>query len=151
MKPEATGSEGGGPEESRFPSTEAAGPRVDRRGLATNLLGPLFDQLPVGLLAVRPDGSVIIANQWMLEFFEPFTIDPESKLMRVDWRRISLPDGRPVPPGTLPLERCLTEGRQVRPTEYIYHGAAGDRTIAVDAVPVLDDRSEEHTSELQSP
>lgn len=137
--PEAAGNEGGAPEVMRFPTTEAVGARVDRLGLATNLLGPLFEQLPVGLLAVRPDGSVIVANHWMLEFFEPFTIDPESKLMRVDWRRISLPDGRPVPPGTLPLERCLTEGRQVRPTEYIYHGAAGDRTIAVDAVPVLDD------------
>ena len=140
--PEAAGSEGRGPEFTRFPSTEAVGARTDRRGVAADLLGPLFDQLPVGLLAVRPDGSVLIANQWMLEFFEPFTIDPESKLMRVDWRRISLPDGRPVPPGTLPLERCLTQGRQVGPTQYLYHGSAGDRTIAVDAVPVRDDEGE---------
>ena len=124
---------------ARFPSTEAAGSRVDRLGVARDLLNPLFDQVPVGLLAVRPDGSVILANQWMLEFFEPFTIDPETRLMRVDWRRISLPDGRPVPPGTLPLERCLVEGRQVGPQEYLYHGGAGDRTISVDAVPVFDD------------
>ena len=139
MTPAATGSDGGDAEVTRFPSTEAVGARVDRFGVARDLLGPLFDQLSVGLLAVRPDGSVIIANQWMLEFFEPFTIDPDSKLMSVDWRRISLPDGRPVPPGTMPLERCLTEGRQVEPTEYLYHAAAGDRTIAVAAVPVRDD------------
>ena len=139
MTPAGTGNDGGDPEVTRFPSTEAVGARVDRLGVARDLLGPLFDQLPVGLLAVRPDGSVVIANQWMLEFFEPFTIDPDSKLMSVDWRRISLPDGRPVPPGTLPLERCLTEGRQVEPTEYLYHAASGDRTIAVAAVPVRDD------------
>ena len=139
MTPAGTGNDGGDPEVTRFPSTEAVGARVDRLGVARDLLGPLFDQLPVGLLAVRPDGSVVIANQWMLEFFEPFTIDPDSKLMSVDWRRISLPDGRPVPPGTLPLERCLTEGRQVEPTEYLYHAAAGDRTIAVAAVPVRDE------------
>jgi hypothetical protein len=102
------------------------------------LLGPLFEQVPVGLLAVRPDGTVLLANQWMLEFFEPFAVDPESRLMRVDWRRISLPDGRPVPPGTLPLERALAEGRQVGRQEYLYHGNAGDRSISVDAVPVLD-------------
>jgi serine phosphatase RsbU (regulator of sigma subunit) len=139
VTPEAVGSEGAGPELTRFPTTEAVGERVDRLGTATDLLGPLFDQLPVGLLAVRPDGSVIVSNQWMLEFFEPFTIDPESKLMRVDWRRISLPDGRPVPPGALPLERCLAEGRQVGSAQYLYHASAGDRTIAVDAVPVRDD------------
>ena len=101
----APGSDDDGPGVSRFPSTEAAGPRVDRLGLPRDLLGPLFDQLPVGLVVVRPDGSVQLANQWMLEFFEPFDIDPRSRLMRIDWRRISLPDGRPVPPGTLPLER----------------------------------------------
>ena len=139
MTPAAAGSDGGDPEVWRFPPTEAVGARVDRLVAARDLLGPLFDQLPVGLLAVRPDGSVIIANQWMLEFFEPFIMDPESRLMRVDWRRISLPDGRPVQPGTLPLERCLAEGRQVAPTEYVYHGAAGDKTIAVEAVPVRDD------------
>ncbi|HWG22571.1 SpoIIE family protein phosphatase [Actinospica sp.] len=102
------------------------------------LLGPLFEQVPVGLLAVRPDGTVLLANQWMLEFFEPFTVDPDSRLMRVDWRRISLPDGRPVPPGTLPPERCLLERRQVGRQEYLYHGIAGDRSISIDAVPVLD-------------
>jgi hypothetical protein len=139
VKPEAAGSQGRGPEVSRFPSTEAVGPRLERAFTVADLLGPLFDQLPVGLLAVRPDGSVITANQWMVDFFDPFTIDSDSKLMRVDWRRISHADGRPVPPGTLPLERCLTEGRPVGPIEYLYHGSAGERTIAVDAVPVLDD------------
>ena len=139
MIPEAAGSAGRSPEASRFPTVEAVGERVDRLGVATDLLGPLFDQLPVGLLALRPDGSVIIANRWMFEFFEPLTIDPESRLLRVDWRRISLPDGRPVPRGTLPLDRCLTEGRRIGPTEYLYHGNVGERTIAVDAVPVYDD------------
>jgi hypothetical protein len=100
------------------------------------LLEPLFDQLPVGLLAVRPDGSLLFANRWLLEFFTPFDVDPETRRLRVDWRRISLPGGRPVPPGTLPLERAMAERRQVGPQEYLYHGDAGDRTIAVDAVPV---------------
>jgi hypothetical protein len=103
---------------------------------AGGLLEPLFDQLPVGLLAVRPDGSVLFANRWMLEFFDPFDVDPQTRQLRVDWRRISLPDGRPVPPGTLPLERALAERRQVGPQEYLYRAAGGDRTIAVDAVPV---------------
>ena len=103
------------------------------------LLEPLFDQLPVGLLAVRPDGSLVFANRWLLEFFQPFDVDPETRRLRVDWRRISLPDGRPVPPGTLPLERALAEHRQVGPQEYLYHGNAGDRTIAVDVVPVRDE------------
>ena len=104
-----------------------------------SLLGPLFDQIPVGLLAVRPDGTVLLANRWMLEFFEPFTIDPESRRLRVDWRSISLPDGRPVPPGTLPLDRSLVERRQIGRQEYLYHGTSGERTISVDAIPVVDD------------
>ena len=141
MTPAASSSAGGdeGAATTRFPSTDPVGPRVDRLGVARELLGPLFDQLPIGLLAIRPDGSVIVANQWMLDFFEPFEIDPESKLMKLDWRRISLPDGRPVPPGTLPLERCVAEGRRVGAQEYLYHGIAGDRTISVDAVPILED------------
>jgi hypothetical protein len=106
------------------------------------LLGPLFDQVPVGLLVVRPDGTVLLANQWMREFFEPFYIDPDSGLIGVDWRRVSLPDGRPVPRGSLPLERSLVENRQIGRQEYLYHTAAGDRAISVDAVPVLDDDGE---------
>jgi hypothetical protein len=100
------------------------------------LLGPLFDQVPVGLLAVRPDGTVLLANRWFHEFFESFDADAEGLPLRVDWRRISLPDGRPVPPGSLPLERCLAEGREVARQEYLYHGVLGDRSISVEAVPV---------------
>jgi hypothetical protein len=106
------------------------------------LLGPLFDQVPVGLLVVRPDGTVLLANQWMHEFFEPFYVDPDSGRIGLDWRRISLPDGRPVPRGSLPLERSLVESRQIGRQEYLYHAAAGDRAISVDAVPVLDDDGE---------
>lgn len=105
---------------------------------AADLLGPLFDQLPVGVVAVRPDGTALLANDWMHRFFKPFTLDETGAHMRLDWDRVALPDGRPAAPGSLPLERCLAEGRPVGPQEYVYHGVSGDRTISVDAVPVYD-------------
>jgi hypothetical protein len=100
------------------------------------LLGPLVEQVPVGVLAVAPDGTVLLANRWLREFFEPFSLDPDSPRITVDRRRLSLPDGRPVPPGSLPLERCLAEQRHIGRQEYLYHGVGGDRSISIEAFPV---------------
>lgn len=134
--------DGGGPRYTFFPSTEAAEATagVDSRSLARDLLGPLFNSMPVGVIAVRPDGTVLLANKWLVEFFEPFVLDEATGGMQIDRSRISLPDGRPVPPGDLPLERCLSSGQPVGVHEYVHHGIRGDRTVAVDAVPVRDER-----------
>ena len=133
--------DGGRPRYTFFPTTEAAaGAGMDPRNLARDLLGPLFNSMPVGVIAVRPDGTVLLANKWLVEFFEPFVLDEAIGKMQVDWSRISLPDGRSVAPGDLPLERCLATGRPIGVHEYVFHGSRGDRTVAVDAVPVRDEQ-----------
>lgn len=119
-----------------FPSNAAAEAALGRLSQAPDLLGPLFDQLPVGVVAVRPDGTTVLVNDWMREFFQPFTLDATGRRMRLDWSRISLLDGRPAAPGTLPLERSLAEGHAIGPQEYVYHGVNGERTISVNAVPI---------------
>jgi len=103
---------------------------------AEDLLGPVFDQMPVGVIALRPGGSAPLANRWAREFFEPLDVDEASGVARMDWSRVAHPDGRSVRPGTLPLERCMAEGAVVAPEEYVYHGLRGDKTISVDAFPV---------------
>ncbi|WP_034271987.1 SpoIIE family protein phosphatase [Actinospica robiniae] len=103
---------------------------------AEDLLGAVFDQMPVGVVAVKPDGVTTLVNQWATDFFEPFEQDAESGGMRMDWSRIAHPDGRSVRPGTLPLERCMAAGEVVEPEEYVYHGRRGDKTISVDAFAV---------------
>lgn len=133
---EAFGGADDGPETSPFPSTAEREVPLGPLNAAADLLGPLFDQIPVGVVAVRPDGAAVLANDWMREFFEPFTVDETGERMRLDWSRVSLLDGRPATPGSLPLERCLVEGHPIGPQEYVYHGATGDRTISVEAVPI---------------
>jgi serine phosphatase RsbU (regulator of sigma subunit) len=126
-----------GPGVSPFPAGSAEGAALDRLSRAPELLGPLLDQIPVGVVAVRPDGDTLLANDWIREFFRPLTVDETGRRMRIDWSRVSLLDGRPAAPGSSPLERCLAEGHPVGPQEYVYHGATGDRTISIEAVPVL--------------
>ena len=103
---------------------------------ADELWRPLFDELSVGVVVVLPDGRVLLTNRWLVEFFDPFTVDAETGGMTMDRTRVSLPDGRPVPPGTLPLEQSLAEGRRIEARQYLYHGQDGDKTISVDATPV---------------
>lgn len=132
-------------EPTDFPSTRpapAADPAVVRLARADDLLGPVFDQMPVGVVAVQPGGGTTMVNQWMLDFFEPFDLDQDAGVMRIDWSRVSHPDGRAVRPGTLPLERCMLEGRVVPPEEYVYHGVRGDKTISVDAFAVHGENGE---------
>jgi hypothetical protein len=132
-------------EPTDFPSTRpapSAGPGVTRLSRAEELLGPVFDQMPVGVVAVEPGGAATLVNQWMIDFFEPFDLDGDTGVMRMDWSRVSHPDGRSVRPGTLPLERCMAEGRVVAPEEYVYHGLGGDKTISVDAFAVRDEQGE---------
>ena len=138
MTSEASPAEGGPPEVSPFPSV-APGPQAAEAphpDPAAPPLEPILDQLPVGVVAVHADGSALLANAWAREFFRPFTMNEDGDRMELDWGRISLPDGRPVRPGSLPIERSLSEHRAVPPTQYTYHGESGDRAIAVDAVPV---------------
>lgn len=106
--------------------------------LGGQLWRPLFDHLAVGIIAVLADGTVLLANKWLVEFFEPFAVDPATRRMTMDWSRISTTDARPVQPGTLPLERCMLEGRRIEAQEYLYYGADGEKTISVDATPVRD-------------
>lgn len=135
---ESSDSSGPGPPGlTPFPSggtrpAEAPG-SLDRAG---EVWQPLFDELSVGVVVVLPDGRVLLTNRWLAEFFDPFTVDEQTGHMTMDRNRLSLPDGRPVPPGTLPLERCLAEGRRVEARQYLYHGRDGDKTISVDATPV---------------
>jgi serine phosphatase RsbU (regulator of sigma subunit) len=135
---EASPAEGGAPEVSPFPSV-APGPQAEAAAdpdPAAPPLASILDQLPVGVVAVKPDGTALVANAWARDFFQPFTVDETGHRMELDWRRISLPDGRPVAPGSLPIERCIAEDRPIPPTQYTYHADAGDRAISVDAVPV---------------
>jgi serine phosphatase RsbU (regulator of sigma subunit) len=125
------------PEVSPFPSTATGEVALGRLSRAADLLGPLIDQIPVGVVAVRPGGGELIVNDWMREIFQPFSVDESGERLQMDWSRVSLLDGRPAAPGSLPLERCIAEGHPIGPQEYVYHGSAGDRTISVDAVPVL--------------
>lgn len=139
MTSEAFPADGDAPEVSSFPSNAAPEVALDRLSLARDLLGPLLDQVPVGMIAVRPDGATLLVNDWIRTFFQPFTADETGERMRLDWNRLSLLDGRPVAPGSLPLERAMAEGRAIGPLEYVFHGETGDRTISVDALPVHDE------------
>ncbi|MBR7837078.1 SpoIIE family protein phosphatase [Actinospica durhamensis] len=122
-----------------FPSTRPARPADPAAASpprAEDLLGPVFDQMPVGVVAVRPDGLTALVNQWLIDFFDPFDVDEDTGVMRMDWTRVAHPDGRSVRPGTLPLERCMRDGRVVASEEYVYHGVRGEKTISVDAFAV---------------
>ena len=126
-------------EPTDFPSirpAHPADPSLAALSHAEDLLGAVFDQMPVGVVAVRPDGRTTLVNQWIIDFFDPVDLDEETGVMRMDWSRVSHPDGRGVRPGTLPLERCMREDAAVAPEEYVYHGVRGDKTISVDAFTV---------------
>lgn len=119
-----------------FPPSPPSAADPDWLDRAGELWHPLFDELSVGIVVVLPDGRVLLANRWLLEFFDPFTVDAETGRMTMDRTRIALPDGRPVPEGELPMERCLVERRRIEARRYLYHGQDGDKTISVDATPV---------------
>ena len=98
----------------------------------------LFGELNLGIVVVDPHSRLLLANQWVRDFFEPFTMSRAAPAgMMIDWSRISLPDGSPIPAGTLPLERCMATGRPVEAEEYLYHSPDGDRFILVDGVPIV--------------
>src|ERR1700761_3399443 len=81
---------------------------------APELYPLLCDQLNLGVIVLGPQGELVLANDWIRAFFAPFTLDPaDPGAMAVDWARIAHPDGSPVQPGTLPLERCMATGQPV--------------------------------------
>ena len=63
MTSEASPAEGGAPEVSPFPSV-APGPQAEAAAdpdPAAPSLAAILDQLPVGVVAVHPDGSTLVA------------------------------------------------------------------------------------------
>lgn len=127
---------------AHFPESDPPAPAA-RAGPVVGRWDPelyplLCDQLNLGVVVVDPQGDLVLANDWVQSFFAPFTLDPERPgAMAIDWSRISHPDGSPVRPGTLPLERCMATGQPAASEEFRYHSPAGEQYISVDALPVL--------------
>jgi phosphoserine phosphatase RsbU/P len=112
--------------------------RADSRLRDLELYPLLCDQLNFGVVVVSPDGRLLLANEWIHSFFEPFTavrVQPDGSM--IDRSRISLPDGSPLQPGMLPLERCMATGRPVESEELLYRSPTGNRYISVGAVPIV--------------
>jgi two-component sensor histidine kinase len=112
----------------------AARERVERERI---LLKATVQAMPVGVLIVAPDGSVLLVNRKALKIWSAEQVQTFKDFTRVTRLRL---DGTRYPPAQWPLARALREGIITEDEEAIHEAPDGTRIrVSISAAPVYDE------------
>jgi len=108
--------------------------RVERERI---LLKATVQAMPVGVLIVAPDGSVLLVNRKALVIWSAEQLQTFRDFTRVMRLRL---DGTRYPPAEWPIARALRDGAVTEDEEAIHEAPDGTRIrVSISAAPVYDD------------
>ncbi len=111
--------------------------RIERERI---LLKATVQAMPVGVLIVAPDGSVLLVNQKALAIWCTDRVETFKDFTKVTRLRL---DGSRYPPAEWPIARALRDGAVTEDEEVIHATPDGAQIrISVSAAPVYDDAGE---------
>lgn len=112
----------------------AARERVERERI---LLKATVHAMPVGVLIVAPDGSVLLVNRKALAIWSTSQAQSFRDFTKVTRLRL---DGSRYPPGEWPITRALRDGSVTEDEEAIHEAPDGTRIrVSISAAPVYDE------------